>query len=547
MKRTFTTTATLALSLAAALAQGPNKSGDYYLEADGLKGAELKTKLFTIISKKTNKLSYDDLLEKYMDTDTRADGKVRDWYSNITNYTHIKDKAGTYSKEGDCYNREHTIPSSWGAPEADIVHVVPTDGYVNNRRSNYPFGETDGDVYKSANGYSKLGACKTAGYSGRVFEPNDEVKGDIARIYFYMATCYESTITSWSGGGVITGTKYQPYAQWTFDMMMRWAKLDPVDDVETARNNAVAKTDVQGNRNPFVDYPGLEDYIWGSKKDAAFSYNHYEGSTYEQPDMPDTPVFEPAGGTFTNQVVVTISTATDGATIYYTTNGTDASENSRRYTAPFTLTESATVKAIAVKDGVKSYQATATFTVSDGQGQQTPDESTIALNNALFGTSYEGSILKADADDLVGTKNGVTVVYALGDGGSNRYCNDSQIRLYQKNTLTISVADGELTELEFQLAQSTQKKLQATVGSVSDYTWTGRARSVTFSVDDGSGHARLTAVKVAKTSTDTAISSTADDSTADSGSFHSLSGLRVDGHQLRPGIYIHRGKKVVVK
>lgn len=545
MKRTLLTLTLIAMCMAIAQAQGPNGSNDYYQAADGLKGSELKTKLFTIISKKTKTLSYDDLIDKYVETDTRADGYVRDWYSNITSYTHFKDKAGNYSGEGDVYNREHTIPQSWGSPKADIVHVVPTDGWVNGMRGDKPFGEVgqvDAD-HQSANGYSKWGPCKTAGYSGEVFEPNDEVKGDLARIYFYMATCYESTITSWSGGGIITGTKYQPYEQWQFDMLLRWSKLDPVDAVEIARNNAIARKDIQGNRNPFVDYPGLEDYIWGSKKDVAFSFDHYEGGSFEQPDMPETPVFSPNGGTFTDQVVVTITTATDDATIYYTTNGTDASENSRVYNGPITLTTTTTLKAIAVKDGIKSYQATATFTVKSSTGEDTPAEGTIALNNAFFGTNYEGSIAKADNQDLVGTKDGITVVYSLASG-DNRYCNDTHIRLYQKNTLTISVDSGTMTEIEFQLMQSTTKKLQASTGNVSDYTWTGNASSVVFSVDDGSGHARLSAVNV-KCTVPTAI----DDVQQQQGknSFRSLSGLRVDGNNLRPGIYIRDGKKVIVK
>lgn len=545
MKRTLLSLSLIAMNLTLALAQGPNGSADYYQAADGLKGAELKTKLFTIISKKTKNLSYDDLLEKYKDTDTRADGYVRDWYSNATNFTHIKDKAGNYQNEGDVYNREHTIPQSWGAPKADIIHVVPTDGWVNGMRGDKPFGEV-GNVdskHQSANGYSKWGTCKTAGYSGEVFEPNDEIKGDLARIYFYMATCYETTITSWSGGGIITGTKYQPYEQWQFDMLLRWSQLDPVDAVEVARNNAIARKDIQGNRNPFVDYPGLEDYIWGSKKNVAFSYDHYEGGSFEQPDMPETPVFSPNGGTFTGEVVVTITTATDGATIYYTTNGTDASENSRIYSEPITLKATTTVKAIAVKDGTKSYQATATFTVKSNSGEETPAEGTIALNNALFGTNYQGSIEKSDNKDLVGTKDGITVVYALGNG-DNRYCNDSQIRLYQKNELTISAQSGTITEIEFQLAQSTAKKLQASNGTVSDYTWTGNAQSVTFSVNDGTGHARLSAVKV-KCTVSTAIDDVQQQQRDNS--FRSLSGLRVDGNSLRPGIYIRNGKKILVK
>lgn len=268
----------LAIALSA-MAQGPNNSGTYYQNANGKKGADLKTAMFNIIKNPTV-VSYKGLIDAYKKTDTRPDGCVRDWYSNTTNYRHDTDKAGNYKKEGDVYNREHSVPQSWfseASPmKSDIVHVFPTDGYVNGRRSNYPFGEVSKITYQSNNGYSKLGSSKIAGYSGTVFEPNDEVKGDIARIYFYMATCYEDKITNWSGESIQGSSKYQPYTQWTFDMLMRWSKQDPVDEVEIARNNAV--WNVQKNRNPFVDYPGLEEYVWGSKKTDAFSYDNYNDS-----------------------------------------------------------------------------------------------------------------------------------------------------------------------------------------------------------------------------------------------------------------------------
>ena len=233
----------LTLVLSNGWAQGPNNSGVYYRNANGKSGEALKTALYNIISKKKHSPGYDELLDLYKKTDTRADGYVRDWYSNITHFTHIVDKAGSYKKEGDVYNREHSVPQSWGAPKADIVHVVPTDGWVNNIRGNLPFAEVsyvkDPSKDQSANGYSKRGPSKTAGYSGTVFEPNDEVKGDLARIYFYMATCYEGTAQNW-GNNMFTGTKYMPFSDWTYDMLIRWSQLDPIDDVEIARNNAIA-------------------------------------------------------------------------------------------------------------------------------------------------------------------------------------------------------------------------------------------------------------------------------------------------------------------
>ena len=193
MKRQLLLTVLIAL-VTAVWAQGPNGSEDYYKNADGYKGAALKTALSGIIHIPNGRnVGYDGLYEGYKKTDTRPDGYVRDWYSNTTNYVHVKDKAGHYSAEGDCYNREHSVPQSWfggGGIKSDIIHVLPTDGYVNNRRSNYPFGEVGNIEYKSNNSYSKLGSCKTTGYSGTVFEPNDEIKGDIARIYLHMFTCY---------------------------------------------------------------------------------------------------------------------------------------------------------------------------------------------------------------------------------------------------------------------------------------------------------------------------------------------------------------------
>ena len=75
--------------------------------------------------------------------------------------------------------------------------MYPTDGYVNNKRANYPFGETNGNSYKSHNSFSKLGTCTYSGYTSTVFEPADEYKGDFARTYFYMITCYEEKLADW--------------------------------------------------------------------------------------------------------------------------------------------------------------------------------------------------------------------------------------------------------------------------------------------------------------------------------------------------------------
>lgn len=266
----------------------------YYQKANNKKAADLKTALYDIIHEHTN-IGYDGLLAAYHESDKRADGYLRDWYSNATKFV-IGGSAEnhSYKKEGDGYNREHLVPQSWfgsGQMKSDLVQVVPTDGYVNNRRSNMPLGENNGSTWKSANGYSKVGASTVAGYSGQCFEPNDEVKGDIARVYFYVLACYQNLHPNWNGGSasqVFDGKTYPGLKDWALKMFLRWAKEDPVDDVERARNEVVYAK--QKNRNPFVDYPSLCEYVWGDSVSYAFDVSLPHGQSAETtPDTPDNP------------------------------------------------------------------------------------------------------------------------------------------------------------------------------------------------------------------------------------------------------------------
>lgn len=261
----------------------------YYSAASGQKGRALKTALASVISAHTT-LSYNALWDCFRTTDCRPDGKVWDMYSGATNYTFGADQAGIYQKEGDVYNREHSFPKSWfgeASPmQTDLMHIVPTDGYVNGRRSNYPFGETAGERYQSAGGFSRLGTSSLPGYTGIVFEPADEYKGDFARIYFYMVTCYESRVASWSGE-MLDGSAYPAFSSWALEMLLRWAAEDPVSEKEIARNDAVYA--LQRNRNPYVDYPGLEQYVWGTLTSAVFDPDNYdpEGNGGSGPDDGD--------------------------------------------------------------------------------------------------------------------------------------------------------------------------------------------------------------------------------------------------------------------
>ena len=284
-----------------ALAQGPNGSGTYYQKAHGKKGAELKTALCGIIYNRKERggvdAAYKQLWTDFRTTDVRPDGSVWDMYSGTSKFEFgtNQDKGSGGKIEGQFYNREHSFPNSWFGGKimpmyADLHHMYPTDKLVNNKRSNYPFGETNGESYKSENGFSKLGRCTYDGYTGTVFEPNDEYKGDFARTYFYMITCYEEKLPDWyekysDSQPTLDGSIYPGFTEWQLKMLLKWAKNDPVSKKEINRNNAVYA--LQENRNPFIDYPGLEDYIWGDKQDIAFDYENSGQQTNPYGDAND--------------------------------------------------------------------------------------------------------------------------------------------------------------------------------------------------------------------------------------------------------------------
>lgn len=279
-------------------AQGPNDSGEYYKAADGKMGAALKTALCGVIYNRDEEgadlnAAYKALWTHFQTTDKQTDGSVWDMYSNMRAMTFgdDQDKGSGGNKEGEYYNREHSFPNSWFGGKVmpmytDLHHMYPTDKLVNNKRANYPFGETSNPTYKSANDFSKLGPCNYPGYTGTVFEPNDEYKGDFARTFFYMVTCYEEKIVDWyqnypESQPTLDGNAYPGLSAWQLEMLMKWAKNDPVSKKETNRNKAVYG--IQKNRNPFIDYPGLEEYIWGDKKNIAFSYDNYTSGVVTVP------------------------------------------------------------------------------------------------------------------------------------------------------------------------------------------------------------------------------------------------------------------------
>lgn len=289
------------LSVVVGFAQIP---AGYYNTATGT-GYTLKTQLRKIIDVTNDGLApeflhndqgYDafDAFTAIHDLDTyyENDGTILDVYSENPsgtdpyNYTPVDDECGNYDSEADCYNKEHVIPQSIFSQNnpmrGDAHHLLPTDGRVNGFRSNYPFGYVGSNLVSQSgitnptmNG-SKLGnninTGLFSGYSGTVFEPINEFKGDIARIYFYFITRYELQVTGWSYD-MFNGTSNQVLTNTFLYTMISWHLNDPVSQKEIDRNNAIFT--YQNNRNPFIDHPEYVCQIWPSQC-ATLSVNAFD-------------------------------------------------------------------------------------------------------------------------------------------------------------------------------------------------------------------------------------------------------------------------------
>ena len=283
---------------------------DYYASIDGTSGKQLLDAIQQVakIGYRTEDFRYDTCWFAFKHTDIRPDGYIWEIYSDCV-FEYEKDRTSNTTQTGECkgYNREHAMCQSWfgttslagkemssskkNSPGSDIFHIYPASYGMNSRRGNRPYGEVLTAANVSGNG-TKYGTPvqnisitnSVAGayvegsitLSTNVLEPADEYKGDIARSYF-------GTMVKWAGewtfnrnenGRVIfdatidADTHYGPennfgFTDYGLALMLKWHRQDPVSLKEVNRNNGIQLT--QGNRNPFIDYPYLAEYIWGER------------------------------------------------------------------------------------------------------------------------------------------------------------------------------------------------------------------------------------------------------------------------------------------
>lgn len=258
---------------------------DYYKGTEGLKGFQLKTKLYDIISDKNKNWNYNDLIKFYQYTDIdnyyEKDGSYLDIYTENPSGAEVSfsptDSAKVFissaNAEGLGLNREHVVPQSTYESEypmySDLHYVLPADARINQLRNNFPYGISRNTYYSFTNG-SKIGdnADRTAEYTGRLYEPHEAFRGEIARYYLYFVVRYEKKLPTFRffttsvarDVTVLDGTKERALDPWFLKQMLQWNRDYKVSQREIDRNNEVFK--IQNNRNPFIDHPEWADLIW---------------------------------------------------------------------------------------------------------------------------------------------------------------------------------------------------------------------------------------------------------------------------------------------
>lgn len=510
------------ISLAATVT-APAEIPTYWASIDGKSGAALWTAVSSATAKGYSSIGYNGLYNAYKKTDVYpADsvgkaGKIWDMYGECAFAT--TNTCGNYSSPCDCYNREHSIPQSWwgggtGGIGNDIFHVLPTDGKINGVRSNYEYGEVNGGTNWLGNKYGSAGSwstdkktiASTAGESvngsGNVFEPKPQYKGDWARGILGTIVKWQSDVTQSNNffSGTYTASGYYGLTKKAVVLLMKWHREDPVSQKEIDRNNGIQET--QGNRNPFIDYPYLAEYIWGEHAGETVDMDLLMPST--DPDF--VPGVSDGSRTYvppTPKVMYGVSWSVNGEVLQVDSFGEQTPIMALPQTPVSCSTESNTFMgwATAPIDGttddvpmpmyvqLKDFPAVtadvtyyAVFAKAETGGSATPTTYTFdadhqdgwtntAANKGSYWLLEQGKTIVSPAVDLMYLES---IIVKMRTYGGTQY-----------DELTVSEADGVLT------------KMYATSGStMTEYTWNNNLyiageSAITFTCTNGGSNKGL--------------------------------------------------------
>jgi len=473
----------------------------YYDGVSGKKGTDNILNALNNAIKTHKVLNYNALENYYERTDFYAD-TLWDMYSTCRFTMEEANKSQSYVCDG--WNKEHLVCQSWFSGDgmkSDLFNVYPTDARVNNIRSSLAYGEVSGSwgtgiSNNRGHALGKVGTNTFSGYSGKVFEPYDDYKGDFARSFMYMVACYRhGTLNGGAGSAMFTSnpSNLTTYAK---NLLLKWHRNDPVSEKEIDRNQAVYGE--QNNRNPFIDYPDLVEYIWGDKV----------GQTVDLSAM--TPTCESVSG------------ATKYGITWMVNGQVWKVDSLREHNKPTVLPAvpsscSASSEAFYCWCGAQwtgtlpdylPADAITIFTASD-----VPTVEMDVTYHAVFAhkdTQQTGAVESTETVDFSaqnynnGTKvtsltvGDVTVTFSKGSNNSNEpayYTTGTAVRCYPGNTMTVT-ANG-ITKIEFTFGSGdSTNEITANNGTFNGTTWTGSADAVTFTIGGDNKHRRIQALAV---------------------------------------------------
>lgn len=493
------------ISISANVIQGEAVIPDGYY--DGVSGKKtpdaILDALQLCISKNYNEINYKALEVHYLNTDFYAD-TLWDVYSTCR-FTY--DMANIpQSAVCDGWNKEHVCCQSWlgnGPMVSDMFNVYPTDARVNNLRSNYPYGIVginkgiSGDPKKHALG--KLGTSTTDGV-GTVYEPDDKYKGDLARTFFYMVARYRDNILNNSKEGKVMYLKDSNgktnLTDYSLSFLLDWHRNDPVSEKEIDRNQGVYGE--QNNRNPFIDYPDLVEYIWGDLK----------GQTVDLSQM--TPTCD--GGSGVPKTKYGVTWTVNGEELYVDSVienrkvGVlpDAPNSCSSESETFVGWTDAAIAGIADEAPEVLYTAaneipaiTADITLhavfAHAEVEQTGTvETTTSLNFKQLGYSNKQLVTRVESEGIV-----LTCSKAGGSTDPAYYDTGEGVRFYPKNTMNVNASDETITQIMLTFGTGdSNNPITVNTGTFSGDTWTGEATDVLFTFGGSSGHRRISTVAV---------------------------------------------------
>lgn len=417
---------TLWLTAAGATAAVPS---GYYDSLKGKSGETLKEAVKKVIrTMDFTRITYgESTWDAFRRTDVRIIDGMEVWWDMYSN-------ALVTTDGHDGMNIEHSVANSWFGgkaalnPYSDLFHLNPSNSEANNQKKDLPLGEVSTPTWQ--NELVKIGSpnAGSAGTATKVFEPADEYKGDFARAYLYIFTAYDDE--SWkTDQPMFSYDKTMVPEPWVIEMLCRWASADPVDSKEIRRNEEIFQ--IQKNRNPFIDYPELTEYVWGSNKDVPFN----PGEAFKGTDRPAEPVFTRRWLTGVNTYSArwwdseTIAISNEEGDLWVSVNGEEYQQYGPGITIPSSAAhgEHLVLKAYteALRDGLSLRSSTATLTLVGQDPTATDYTAAIYLpieSGEVFSQNPQGYHILQSASNghIMGHEGGTSSTSFMSDAGKGR-------------------------------------------------------------------------------------------------------------------------------